>query len=216
MNERTNSDMSCKEAKDLKIIIVGDTFTGKTSIIERFMNNTFSEKNATTISPEFQTKVINSNNIIIRIHFWDLPGQDRNYALTQLFCKDSNGIILCCDVSNENSRENLTKWNDAIKNIYDIKNIPKIILENKCDLLKDEEHYNDNIESLREISNELNNINFFRVSALNGYNIKESIDYLINECIKRKEEIDIEKYNSFSIKRPKIKDKEQKRHEGCC
>ena len=201
MNERTNSDMSCKEAKDLKIIIVGDTFTGKTSIIERFMNNTFSEKNATTISPEFQTKVINSNNIIIRIHFWDLPGQDRNYALTQLFCKDSNGIILCCDVSNENSRENLTKWNDAIKNIYDIKNIPKIILENKCDILNDEKHYNDNIEPLRQISDELDCINFFRTSALNGYNINESIDYLINECIKREEEIDIKSFNSFLLKK---------------
>ncbi len=201
MNERTNSDISYKDPKDLKIIIVGDTFTGKTSIIERYINNTFSEKNTTTISPEFQTKVINSNNIIIRIHFWDLPGQDRNYALTQLFCKDSNGIILCCDVSNENSRENLTKWNDAIKNIYDIKNIPKIILENKCDLLNDEKHYNDNIESLREISNELNSINFFRVSALNGYNIKKSIDYLINECIKREEEIDIKSFNSFLLKK---------------
>ena len=185
MNERTNSDMSCKEAKDLKIIIVGDTFTGKTSIIERYINNTFSEKNATTISPEFQTKVINSNNIFFRINFWDLPGQDRNYSLTRVFCKDSNGIILCCEVNNENSRENLTKWDNAIKNI------PKIILENKCDILNDEKHYNDNIEPLRQISDELDCINFFRTSALNGYNINESIDYLINECIKREEEIDI-------------------------
>ena len=201
MNERTNSDMSCKEAKDLKIIIVGDTFTGKTSIIERYMNKTFSEKNATTISPEFQTKVINSNNIFFRINFWDLPGQDRNYSLARVFCKDSNGIILCCDVSNENSRENLTKWNDAIKNIYDIKNIPKIILENKCDILNDEKHYNDNIEPLRQISDELDCINFFRTSALNGYNINESIDYLINECIKREEEIDIKSFNSFSLKK---------------
>ena len=172
--------------------------------------------------------LINSNNIFFRIKFWDLPGQDGNYSLTRVFCKDSNGIILCCDVKNENSRENLTKWDNAIKNFYDIKNIPKIILENKCDKLNDEKNYNDNIEPLRQISNELDCINFFRVSALNGYNIKESIDYLINECIKREEEIDIKKYNSFSIKRPikkynsfsikrpKIKDKERKRHEGCC
>ena len=159
--------------------------------------------------------LIKLNESTFRINFWDLPGQDRNYALTQLFCKDSNGIILCCDVSNENSRENLTKWNDAIKNIYDIKNIPKIILENKCDLLKDEEHYNDNIESLREISNELNNINFFRVSALNGYNIKESIDYLINECIKREEEIDINKFIKIHIN-SKYKDRNDSDSSSCC
>ena len=170
-------------AKDLKIIIVGDYGAGKTSIIERFTKGTYIENRVYTISPEFSTKVINSNNIFFRINFWDLPGQDRNYSLTRVFCKDSNGIIFCCDVSNENSRENLKKWNDAIKNIYDIKNIPKIILENKCDLLKDEKHYNDNIEPLRQISDELDCINFFRTSALNGYNIKKSIDYLINECI---------------------------------
>ena len=69
---------------------------------------------------------------------------------------------------------------------------------------------------MRQISDELDCINFFRTSALNGYNINESIDYLINECIKREEEIDTKKYNSFGIKKSKIKDKEQKRHEGCC
>ena len=203
-------------AKDLKIIIVGDSGAGKTSIIERFTKGTFIENRVSTISPEFSTKVINSNNIIFRINFWDLPGQDRDYSLARVFCKDSNGIILCCDICNENSRENLKQWDNSIKNIYDIKNIPKIILENKCDLLKDEKHYNDNIEPLRKISDELDCINFFRTSALNGYNINESIDYLINECIKREEEIDTKKYNSFGIKKSKIKDKEQKRHEGCC
>ena len=203
-------------AKDLKIIIVGDTATGKTSIIERYTKGTFLGNKISTISPEFSTKVINSNNIFFRINFWDIPGQDRDYSLARVFCKDSNGIILCCEVCNENSRENLIKWNDAITNIYDIKNIPKIILENKSDLLKDEKHYNDNIEPLRQISNELDCINFFRTSALNGYNINESIDYLINECIKREEERYIKSYNSFSIKRPKIKDKEQERKENCC
>ena len=212
MEENPRGDAAC----DIKIIIVGDSGAGKTSIIERYIKGTFFENRVATISPEFLTKVIKLNESTFRFNFWDLPGQDKNYALTRVFCKDSNGIILCCEVNNENSRDNLKKWDNSIKNIYDIKNIPKIILENKCDLLKDEEHYNDNIESLREISNELNNINFFRVSALNGYNIKESIDYLINECIKREEEIDIKRYNSFSIKRPKIKDKEQERKENCC
>ena len=214
--EDSQSDIENELTRKFKIIIVGDSGAGKTSIIERFTKGTFIENRVSTISPEFSTKVINSNNIFFRINFWDLPGQDRNFSLTRVFCKDSNGIILCCDICNENSRENLKQWDNSIKNIYDIKNIPKIILENKCDLLKDEKHYNDNIEPLRKISDELDCINFFRTSALNGYNIKKSIDYLINECIKREEEIDTKKYNSFGIKKSKIKDKEQKRHEGCC
>ena len=202
-------------AKNFKIIIVGDCATGKTSIIERYTKNTFTGNRLSTVAPEFLTKVINSNNIFFRINFWDLPGQDRNYSLARVFCNDSNGIILCCDICNENSRENLKQWDNSIKNIYDIKNIPKIILENKCDLLKDEKHYNDNIESLRQISNELNCINFFRVSALNGYNIKESIDYLINECIIREEEIDINKFINISIN-SKYKDRNDSNSSSCC
>jgi len=201
--------------KDLKIIIVGDYYTGKTSIIERYIKGTFFENRVATISPEFLTKVIKLNESTFRFNFWDLPGQDKNPVITSVFCKDSNGIIFCCDVSNEKSRENLKKWDNSIKNFNDISNIPKIILENKCDKLNDEKNYNDNIEPLRQISNELDCLNFFRVSALNGYNIKESIDYLINECIIREEEIDINKFINISIN-SKYKDRNDSDSSSCC
>ena len=215
MDENPELNKSHNFSKDFKIIIVGDSFTGKTSIIERYMNNTFSINHTATITPEFSTKIIKSNNIFFRFQFWDLPGQDKNPVITSVFCKDSNGIIFCCDASNEKSRENLKKWDNSIKNFNDISNIPKIILENKCDKLNDEKNYNDNIEPLRQISNELDCLNFFRVSALNGYNIKESIDYLINECIIREEEIDINKFINISIN-SKYKDRNDSDSSSCC
>ena len=211
MEENPRGNAAC----DIKIIIVGDSGAGKTSIIERYIKGTFLENRVSTISPEFSTKIINSNNIFFRIKFWDLPGQDKNPVITSVFSRDSNGIIFCCDVSNEKSRENLKKWDNSIKNFNDISNIPKIILENKCDKLNDEKNYNDNIEPLRQISNELDCINFFRVSALNGYNIKESIDYLINECIIREEEIDINKFINISIN-SKYKDRNDSNSSSCC
>ena len=192
-----------KFGNDLKIIIVGDMSTGKTSIIRRYIDGVFENTNKATIAPNFSSKIIKTNDVIYRLQFWDIPGQDRNPTLNGLFCHDAQGVIFCCDITNKNSRDNLKKWYESVKNFKDIENTPKILLENKCDLIKEEINDNEDINSLKKVSDELQCINFFRTSALNGYNIKKSIDYLINECIKREEEIDIKRYNSFSIKRPK-------------
>ena len=207
MEENPRGDAAC----NIKIIIAGDSGAGKTSIIERYIKGTYYENRVATISPEFLTKVIKLSESTFRFNFWDLPGQDKNPVITSVFCKDSNGIIFCCDVSNEKSRENLKKWDNSIKNFNDISNIPKIILENKCDILIDEKNYNDNIEPLRQISDELDCINFFRVSALNGYNINESIDFLINDIINSLDSKDIQVYQSFMVKTTKKEDKTK-----CC
>ena len=61
-----------------------------------------------------------------------------------------------------------------------IADIPKIILENKCDLLGDESHFNDDSNLLKKTSLQLGCLNYFRTSALNGYNIDNAINFLLN------------------------------------
>ena len=169
---------------DLKIIIVGDQSVGKTSIITRYTEDKFDENTIVTISPLFSKKIIKINEIFFNINLWDLPGQDRNPVATNSFAKDSNGIIYCCDVKESKSRDNLTAWEETLSSKEAIENIPKIIIENKCDLLGDENKYQDNMNGLRQFSSKLGCKNFFRTSAKNGYNVNESINYLINEIIK--------------------------------
>ena len=71
--------------------------SGKTSIVDRYINNIFQEKKRATISPNFAYKLIKKNNIIYRVHFWDIPGQDRSPQITSVFCRDAQGFIFCCD-----------------------------------------------------------------------------------------------------------------------
>ena len=179
----------------LKIIIVGDMDTGKTSIIKRYLYDKFDNNNNSTIAPELKTKIIKINGINYNINFWDLPGQDRNAFISGNFARDTDGIIYCCDVENKKSMENLKKWEEALKSKENIDDITKIVIENKCDLKGNESQYNDNSSALRSISNELECSNFFRTSALNGYFVKTSIEYLINEIIKKIKIEDIEEYN---------------------
>ena len=179
----------------LKVIIVGDMDTGKTSIIKRYLYDKFDSNNNPTIVPELKTKIIKINGINYNINFWDIPAQDRNAFILGAFVRDSNGIIYCCDVENKKSMENLKKWEEALKSKENIDDITKIVIENKCDLKGNESQYNDNSSALRSISNELECSNFFRTSALNGYFVKTSIEYLINEIIKKIKIEDIEEYN---------------------
>ena len=179
----------------LKIIIVGDMATGKTSVIKRYLYDKFDNNNNSTIAPELKTKIIKINGINYNINFWDLPGQDRNAFISGHFARDTDGIIYCCDVGNKKSMENLKKWEEALKSKENIDDITKIVIENKCDLKGNESQYNDNSSALRSISNELECSNFFRTSALNGYFVKTSIEYLINEIIKKIKIEAIEEYN---------------------
>ena len=201
---------------DLKIIIVGDTSVGKTSIITRYTEDKFEENTKATISPIYSKKIIKNNEITFNINIWDLPGQDRNPVATNSFVKDSNGIIYCCDVQERKTRDNLTAWEETLKSKEAIEKIPKIIIENKCDLLVDENNYDDDINSLRKFSKVLGCKNFFRTSAKNGYNVKEAIDYLINEIIKEVKEEDIEYYKTKKSNTVYIKSQKSKSNTRCC
>ena len=175
---------SKKRGKDIKIIIVGDSGTGKTSFVNKYVLNKFAETYSPTIASQFSYKIIKIGNVIYRLQFWDIAGQDKSPETTRIFCKDANGIILCCEVNKKATKENTIKWKESIGNNIDIKEIPMILIENKCDLLgKGEEDYNKNFDSLKAFTEE-NNINkCFRTSGLNGYGVEDSINFLIGEIV---------------------------------
>ena len=199
---------------DLKIIIIGDAAQGKTSIIKRFIEDKFEDNSIATIVPVFYKKILQINGILFNINIWDIPGQDRNPIITHTFVNDTHGIIYACEVNNKNSRENLKIWEQSIKNCISIENIPKIIVENKCDLLGDESHYNDNINSLKTYAKELGCSHFFRTSALNGYNVDKALKSLINEVIKDIKDAGIQYYNQKKLQN--IKSNANQENDRCC
>ena len=172
--------------------------------------------------PNFQYKLIKKNGIIYRLHFWDIPGQDRNPTLTSVFCRDAQGFVFCCDAMAEKSRNDILVWKKSLQDFLDISNIPLIIMENKCDLLgKEEEDYNKDIDKLKQFSEENNFSGAFRTSALNGYNIENAMNFLVDEIItklKVEEENNINKKNQENenkIKPMKLTEKNEK-NKRCC
>ena len=71
------------------------------------MSNTFNEKICATIMANFSIKIVKKDNTYIRLHFWDIPGQDYNIILASIYCRDSEGIIFCWKVKNKKSKDGI-------------------------------------------------------------------------------------------------------------
>ena len=199
---------------DLKVILVGNASTGKTSIVDRYIKNIFINKKEATIAPNSLSKLIRKNNVIYRLHIWDIPGQDKSPALTSVFCKDSHVIIFCCDTLVEQSRNDILTWIKSIKEFIDISDLPMIIMENKCDLLGDENDYNKGIEELKSFSDNNNFLGAFRTSALNGYNVENAINFLVDDIINKIENNKSNNTHNTSIKLNETK--EEQNSKRCC
>ena len=173
-----------KGSKDIKIIIVGNSGTGKTSFVNKYIYNKFAQTYSPTIASQFSYKIVKIKDKIYRVQFWDIAGQDKSPETTRIFCNDTKGIILCCEVNKIQTRDDTIKWKESIEKNINLEKIPIILIENKCDLMGDDESkYNQDLELLN-LFGENNKINkCFRTSALNGFNVEESITFLVNEII---------------------------------
>ena len=90
---------------DLKIIVIGNSGTGKTSFVNKWTKNIFSDTYKATIVSEFGFKIFEKDGKLYRIQLWDLAGQDKNAMVTKIFAKDSHGCIVMADATNLQTRE---------------------------------------------------------------------------------------------------------------
>jgi small GTP-binding protein len=88
---------------DLKIIVIGNSGAGKTSFVNKWTKNAFSDLYKPTIVSEYGFKIYECNEKYYRIQLWDVAGQDRNEQLTKTFAKGSHGCVIMCEANNPNS-----------------------------------------------------------------------------------------------------------------
>ena len=118
----------------LKIILVGDSSVGKTSLVNRFMGFEFQENYSCTINADFKIKSLTIDQSTgAELTVWDTCGQEKFRSITKLYFKDAHGVILVYDVNNENSFKGLNIWLNEIKN--NCKVDVSIILVGKSKLL---------------------------------------------------------------------------------
>ena len=97
--------MSTGFRSDLKIIVIGTSGTGKTSFVNKWTKNIFSDTYKATIVSEFGFKIFEQEGKLYRIQLWDLAGQDKNAMVTKIFAKDAHGCVVMADATNAQTRE---------------------------------------------------------------------------------------------------------------
>jgi Ras-related protein Rab-5C len=124
------------EIESFKVVLVGESGVGKTSIITQFIDQTFQEDQQSTTGGTFSTKsVVCDNGKTLKFEIWDTAGQERYRSLTKMFYKDANAAVLVFDITRKDSFEELQNyWAQQIKECSP----PQIILAvaaNKSDLI---------------------------------------------------------------------------------
>ena len=95
-----------------KIVIVGDSDVGKTSIIKRFVFNSTPGKEKATIGAAEFNKVVQLNHVGLDINFiiWDCSGQERFRSISSVYYRDADGVILVYDITNQKSFDHINEW----------------------------------------------------------------------------------------------------------
>ena len=174
--EMSSSDNSNKEKREmirLKILILGDSAIGKTSLLLKYVDGYFPKIYISTIGVEFKSKTINLNGMDIKLQIWDTAGQERFHCITKNFMKGSDGIIFAYDITNRSTFDNLKNWiSEAQEAAGDFE---KIIVGNKIDM-----------EERREVTEEMKNkllneidIDLVEISAKKDRNVNEVFDKLV-------------------------------------
>jgi len=108
-----DDDNEGEDAKTCKVVLLGESGVGKTSIISRFINDTFDEGLVTTTGASYVGKDMifqDYNNQVVKFEIWDTAGQEKYRSLTQIFYKDASIAILVYDITNEDSFEEVKNY----------------------------------------------------------------------------------------------------------
>ena len=164
------------EKKLIKIILLGDSSVGKTTIFQRFIDNHLEKNSSATVGVEFKLKNYNYHNKNYSIQVFDTAGQERFRSITQAYYKMGQGFFIIFDISNEDSLKSVPYWIDSI---YDkvIENNNIIILGNKSDL---QVQIADNV--IKQTLDKYKKIKFIKTSALNNKNINKAFEEMIDLC----------------------------------
>ncbi|GCC34020.1 ras-related protein Rab-7b-like [Chiloscyllium punctatum] len=172
--------MSIKKRVDLKIVILGSLGVGKTSLLNRYVNNRFIQEYRTTLGASILPKEIKVDNTLVKLQIWDTGGQERFKSLVPSFSKGSDGCVLVFDVTDRDSLYALEDWREEIllQIPLEYKDYPFITLGNKVDVME-RQVTSDEAETWCAS----HNIPYFEVSAKEDINVDHAFENIARKAL---------------------------------
>jgi len=190
-----------------KIVVLGESGVGKTSLLFRYVENKFTIATKSTIGSDFLSKEITVDGRPVNLQIWDTAGQERFQGLGTAFYRGADGVCFVFDVTRKKTFEELAAWKKAF--LIQVghegnDNFPMIVLANKVDL-ENREVTKSEVQAF--CSKE--GIQFFETSAKESINVEKSFEQLAKLILSKTKEENI-KYDVVDLN---LGDKKK---DGCC
>ena len=216
---------------EVKIITLGDSRVGKSSLIMKFIDNRFTINYLSTIGFDLKHKLIKlDNGQQVKLIIYDTAGQERFKSIAANYIKKANGILLIYDISEKITFNNLENWMEDIKEENDEK-MPIVLIGNKCDLRdekkeekkgekepeKEEKEEKDpkkvgvTIEEGQSLAEKFN-LKFYETSCKTGVNVEEAFMDLTGQVLEKMGGKKIEQ----NAKKLEQRKPDKKKKKECC
>jgi small GTP-binding protein len=218
-----------EESIFLKIIVVGETGVGKTSILSQYCFGRFETDVVATIGCDFSMKVLRaSDGRPVRLQLWDIAGQEKYKSMAKVYIRNSSGCIIVADANKESSLTEAVKWKEFIDQQTmntDGVIIPALIIQNKADTIPAEAaefQTQDYLETFA-LSNKF--VRGFQVSAKTDLNLSTAIEFLAHHIVNQSKKFTTSSTNVYQsiklsgasvLQPPKSSEKKNHRSKNCC
>ena len=195
----------------LKVVLLGESGTGKTCLMSRYTGGEFNPDTITSLSAQFTTKTIEVNNQSLKLEVWDTAGQEKYRALAKIYYKDAKAICLCYDITSKSSFNELKDyWYEQQVKLH-VNNTPIFaVVANKYDLF-DQQQVKD--EEGKDFAKKINGI-FQQTSAKGNTGINELFEKIGNKYLDPNYDSNqIESQQRKEFEQKKIDKKQQKNFE---
>ena len=169
-----------------KIVLIGDSFVGKTNIMSKYLKNEFHEDSKATVGVEFGAKKFDIEGKSVKAQIWDTAGQERYKSITTTYYRGAKGALIVYDITRKETFDSVDRWISELVNSGD-KNMTMLLIGNKCDL-----------DNQRQVTKEQGEekakafkVAFLETSASSGENLDVAFEMIMKEVYSKcKNELD--------------------------
>jgi len=163
-----------------KLLLIGDSGVGKSSLLLRFADDTYTESYISTIGVDFKIRTVDIEGKTVKLQIWDTAGQERFRTITSSYYRGAHGIIVVYDVTDDDSFNNVKQWLNEIDR-YASENVNKLLVGNKSDLIQKKKV---DFETATAFANEMS-IPFLETSAKTATNVEQAFVTMAQEIKQR-------------------------------
>jgi len=162
-----------------KLLLIGDSGVGKSCLLLRYCEESFTPSFITTLGIDFRIKTIKLDGKIIKLQIWDTAGQEKFRTITNSFYRGAMGVFLVYDVTSVDTFTAIHKWMNNIVH-HAPENVITMLMANKCDIPSRAVQRENGEKVAKEV-----NVRHFDVSAKTGQNVNEAFHAMAQELLKK-------------------------------